>query len=134
MFQTRRLHRRMAAGKPCFPGYRIGSVTGRSQYLTFRSWRWRVDGKREHGKQAEKWRLGGFAKERNDRCADSEERLGDWDGHSGVFAPLCSPRRAARSSGVWGYSTRCLWAAAPRGGVSRQGVVLTGFQSLVDCS
>ena len=38
--------------------------------------------------------------------ADSEERLGDWDGHPDVFAPLCSPKRSTRPSGEWGQSTR----------------------------
>jgi hypothetical protein len=67
--------------------------------------------------------------------AVSKERLGDWD------RPTMVPRvpantkachMAKRRVGIW-YSPSYAGALAPRGGVTRQGVVLTDLQSLLDC-
>jgi hypothetical protein len=66
----------------------------------------------------------------------SRERIGDWDGLETVWALLCvAERRATRPNGEWGYSTRrhMLVARAPRDDVTRQGVVLTDVQSILDC-
>jgi hypothetical protein len=69
--------------------------------------------------------------------AVSRERLGDWDGPMAVLAPLRlltrqgGPRGQTESGGI--VLSVNAGARAPRGGVTRQGVVLTDFQSLRDC-
>jgi hypothetical protein len=42
-------------------------------------------------------------------------------------------RRATRLNGEWEYSTCRHMLEPDRGGVTRQGVVLTDFHSLIDC-
>ncbi len=69
--------------------------------------------------------------------AVTREWLGDWDGPMPVRAPLCLPTRPGGPHGQTESGGRVLavntGARAPRGGVNRQGVVLTDLQSLCHC-
>jgi hypothetical protein len=65
----------------------------------------------------------------------SREWISDWDGPDGLGPLVCC--RQGVPQGQWESGGIVLavhaGARAPRGGVTRQGVVLTDLQSLLDC-
>ena len=64
------------------------------------------------------------------------ERIGEWAGPDMVALLCVAARRAIRPTGEWGCRARRhmynnMLEPAPRGGVTRQGVVLTDLQSSI---